>query len=268
MSNSSILPCDDRQFLHSDECYGLRLELEYLKPEIGFSQQHVNSTIVLFGSARTLPPEVAAQRLKEAEEALAASPQDAGLKRKLAAAQTQMDCSRYYQVARDFGALCTRECQSRQLPSWDFVVLTGGGGGIMEAGNRGAADSGGISAALNIELPFEQHPNPYITPELSFQLMYFPIRKLHFLRRAKALGCFPGGFGTMDELFEALTLIQTGKIPKMPVMLFGRDFWDKLINWELFVEKGMISPEDLNLLTYCETAQEGWDAICDFYREK
>ena len=138
----------------------------------------------------------------------------------------------------------------------------------MEAGNRGAQDAHGITAALNITLPFEQHPNPYITPELSFLLHYFSIRKMHFLKRAKGLACFPGGFGTMDELFEALTLIQTHKIAPMPVLLYGREFWEKLINWEFFKERGLISPHDTDLFTYCETAEEGWEVIRKFYKLK
>ena len=129
----------------------------------------------------------------------------------------------------------------------------------------GASDAGGISGGLNITLPFEQYPNEYITPELSFLFHYFCIRKMHFLKRAKALAAFPGGFGTMDELFEALTLIQTKKMDRIPVLLYGREFWDKLVNWDVFIENGMISPEDLNLFTYCETAQDGWKAIKDFY---
>ena len=136
----------------------------------------------------------------------------------------------------------------------------------MEAANRGATEAGGLSAALNITLPFEQYPNAYITPELSFKLHYFSVRKMHFLKRAKALAAFPGGFGTMDELFEALTLIQTHKIDPMPVLLYGREFWERLIDWEFFVERGLICKEDLNIFTYCETAQEGWNAIKRFYR--
>jgi len=257
---------EDNEFLSSGVCRGIRLELEYLKTELAFDSLEVQSTFVLFGSARTLPPDVAKKRLDEAEAALKANPDDASLKMAVRKAESLVYQSKYYQAARDFAALVTRECQSRDLdPINRFVVVTGGGGGIMEAGNRGASDAGGVSGGLNITLPFEQHPNEYITPELSFLFHYFCIRKMHFLKRAKALAAFPGGFGTMDELFEALTLIQTKKMARIPVLLYGREFWDKLINWEVFIENGMISPEDLNLFTYCETAQDGWQAIKDFY---
>ena len=257
---------EDNEFLLSGVCRGIRLELEYLKTELAFDSMEVQSTFVLFGSARTLPPDVAKKRLDEAEAALKANPDDASLKMAVRKAESLVYQSKYYQAARDFAALVTRECQSRDLdPINRFVVVTGGGGGIMEAGNRGASDAGGVSGGLNITLPFEQHPNEYITPELSFLFHYFCIRKMHFLKRAKALAAFPGGFGTMDELFEALTLIQTKKMARIPVLLYGREFWDKLINWEVFIENGMISPEDLNLFTYCETAQDGWQAIKDFY---
>lgn len=268
-SNSSLRAYEDLEFLNSDVARCARLELEYLKPDTVFDLNKIESTIVIFGSARTLPPEVAAQRLSEAQAKLKVSPGDAVLQAAVAKAESDLHESHYYQVARDFGNLVTRECQSRNLsPERQFVVLTGGGNGIMEAGNRGAADAGGITASLNITLPFEQHANEYITPELNFTLHYFSIRKMHFLKRAKGLACFPGGFGTMDELFEALTLIQTKKIPRIPVLLFGREFWEDLINWDVFVKRGLISPEDLNLFKFCETAQEGWDELQKYYKDK
>ncbi|NMA47405.1 MAG: LOG family protein [Lentisphaerae bacterium] len=254
---------EDLDFLKKDICRGLRLQLEFLKPDYMMDQLRVESTIVIFGSARTLPPDVATKRLQDAQADLARQPNDLKLQAALKRAERMLKESHFYQVARDFSALITRECQSRDLRK--LVVITDGGGGIMEAGNRGAADMGGISAALNITLPFEQHPNPYITPELSFLLHYFSIRKMHFLKRAKGLCCFPGGFGTMDELFEALTLVQTHKIPPMPILLFGKEFWEELINWNTFVERGLISPEDVNLFSYCETAQDGWEALRTFH---
>ena len=257
---------EDEEFLSSGACRGIRLELEFLKTELAFNSLDIESTFVLFGSARTLPPDEANKRLAEAQAALAGNPQDAALKAAVRKAENQVYQSKYYQAARDFAALVTRECQSRYLdPINRFAVVTGGGGGIMEAGNRGASDAGGVSGGLNITLPFEQYPNKYITPELSFLFHYFCIRKMHFLKRAKVLACFPGGFGTMDELFEALTLIQTKKMDRIPVLLYGREFWDKLINWDVFIENGMISPEDLNLFTYCETAEDGWKAIKEYY---
>ncbi|MGI6353906.1 MAG: LOG family protein [Lentisphaerae bacterium] len=256
---------EDLQFLKSEECRGVRLQLEFMKPDIFMDKYHVDSTIVIFGSARTLPPEVSQKRLEQAERDLAERPGDESAQAAVRQAKRMVSDSHYYQLARDFAALVTRECQSRDCQSRKFVVLTGGGGGIMEAGNRGAADMGGISAALNITLPFEQRPNPYITPELSFLLHYFSIRKMHFLKRARALCCFPGGYGTMDELFEALTLVQTHKIAPMPIILFGREFWEELINWDVFVEHGLVSPGDVKLFTYCETPEEGWEAIVKFY---
>lgn len=265
-SSNNLLAYEDLEFLRSDACRTVRLELEFLKPEEVYSSFGIESTIVIFGSARTPAPEDAKADLAKAEAALAASPEDLSLQGEVMRCRKRVEDSHYYQVARDFGALVTRECQSRDLDTKrQFVVLTGGGGGIMEAGNRGAADMGGMSSSLNITLPFEQHPNAYITPELSFTLHYFSIRKMHFLKRARALACFPGGFGTMDELFEALTLIQTKKIDRIPVMLFGREFWESLINWDEFVKRGLISPEDLSLFTYCETAEDGWRALCSFY---
>lgn len=262
---SSLKAYEDVQFLKSDHCRSIRLQLEYLKPDVIMSNYQIESTIVIFGSARTLAPETAEELLAKARQQLAAAPNDAAAQLAVKQAEQKVYDSRYYQLARDFAALVTRECQSRGEDCRKYVVITGGGGGIMEAGNRGAADEGGITAALNITLPFEQHPNPYITPELSFMLHYFSIRKIHFLKRAKVLCCLPGGFGTMDELFEALTLIQTHKITPMPVLLFGREFWEKLINWELFVERGLISPEDLDLFTYCETPEQAWEEVVRFY---
>lgn len=256
---------EDLQFLKSDACRGVRLQLEFLKPDVFMDKYKIESTIVIFGSARTPSPESARQQLEQAQRTLAEHPGDATAQAAVKRAERLVSDSRYYQLARDFAALVTRECQSRECQNRKFVVITGGGGGIMEAGNRGAADMGGISAALNITLPFEQHPNRYITPELSFMLHYFSIRKMHFLKRARVLCCFPGGFGTMDELFEAMTLVQTHKISPMPVLLFGREFWERLINWDLFVERGLISPGDLNLFTYCETPEQGWEAIVKFY---
>ncbi|NLF94434.1 MAG: LOG family protein, partial [Oligosphaeraceae bacterium] len=177
--------------------------------------RRIESTIVVFGSARTLSPEKASAALDQARQNLADNPESAELQRLVKVAETQVRESKYYQMAQEFGSIVTTYDQDSQ-DGYQFVVITGGGGGIMEAGNRGAAESGGLSVGLNINLPFEQHANPYISAGLSFQFHYFSIRKMHFMKRAKALGCFPGGFGTMDELFEALTLVQTGIIPRIP----------------------------------------------------
>ena len=264
-NNAQKIAFEDEDFIKSPVCRGLRLEMEYLKPDLAMDLFRVYSTMVIFGSARTKSPEEAQKILDEAQKRLAADPRSPQAIAEVKKAKRLVDDSHYYQVARELAGLVTTESQRQDGTDRTFVVLTGGGGGIMEAGNRGAIEAGGISAALNITLPFEQHPNDYITPELSFQLHYFSVRKMHFLKRAKALAAFPGGFGTMDELFEVLTLIQTHKIDPIPVLLYGREFWERLIDWEFFAERGLICKEDLNIFTYCETAQEGWDTIKKFY---
>ena len=263
--NSAVKAFEDIEFLNSDACRALRLEAEYLKPEVTMLKFGVESTIVVFGSARTLPPDVAEKQLKKAETELEKNPQDEELQRQVRFAKTQLEESKYYQIAREFAGIVTTYDQNT-TDGFQFVVCTGGGGGIMEAGNRGSADMGGISVGLNISLPFEQHANPYITEGLNFNLHYFSIRKMHFMKRAKALGCFPGGFGTMDELFEALTLVQTGIIQPIPILLFGREYWEKIINWDLFLDRGYICEKDLKLFKYCESAWEGWNQIKQFYK--
>ncbi|HEX7437841.1 MAG TPA: TIGR00730 family Rossman fold protein, partial [Caldimonas sp.] len=217
-------------------------------------EQGVESTIVIFGSARILPPETAAQRL-----ALARKGGDAQALRR---AEMAVRMSRYYDEARRFGAIVTIKSRGMDRPVY---VVTGGGPGIMEAGNRGAFEVGGKSIGLNIVLMHEQEPNRYITPELCFQFHYFGLRKMHFLMRSIALVCFPGGFGTLDELFETLTLTQTGKSRRRPVLLFGREFWTGLINFELLVETGMIGAEDLGLFHFVETAEEAWTVLAAEY---
>ena len=194
-----------------------------------------------------------------AEEKAARAPNDSTHQKRVAIARRQLALSKYYDVAREFSRLVSSTCQIDGR--CDYVIVTGGGPGIMEAANRGAADVGAKSIGLNITLPHEQHPNRYITPKLSFQFRYFAIRKMHFLIRAKALVAFPGGFGTLDELFETLTLLQTGKTENVMVVLVGRDFWERLINWQLLVEEGLIGEKDLRLFHYAETAQEAWDLI-------
>lgn len=260
---SMLKAYEDVEFLKTDACRAIRLELEFLRPDLAMFEQQVISTIVVFGSARIPSPELAEKALAEAEKADAVSPHDAAAQNSLKRARAMLSQSHYYTVAREFAAIASREGQ--EDGPLHFVVITGGGGGIMEAGNRGAADVGAKSIGLNISLPFEQHPNPYITPGLGFEFHYFSIRKMHFLKRAKALCAFPGGFGTMDEVFEALTLVQTKKIPPMPIVLFGREYWDRIIAWQEFVDRGLISPEDLKLFHICETASEGWEHICAFY---
>ena len=238
----------DTDFLLREELRPVRMQLELLKPELVQAEQGIQSTIVIFGSARIVPPEVAAQRVQQ-ERA------NGGDAAKLAQAETQLRMSRYYDEARRFAELVT--VRSRELDTPIYVV-TGGGPGIMEAGNRGAHEAQGKSIGLNIALPHEQEPNAYITPELCFHFHYFAMRKMHFLMRSIALVCFPGGFGTLDELFETMTLIQTGKCRRRPILLFGRDFWTRLINFDLLIETGMIHPGDVNLFHFVETAEEAW----------
>ena len=262
--SSSYIPADrDTEFLQRDELRPLRIGIELLKPELIQREQGIQSTIVVFGSARLQEPAAAKQALQVAEMEAARTPQDSTCQHKIAIAQRQLVLSKYYGMAREFGRLVSSTCQIDGR--CDYVIVTGGGPGIMEAANRGAADVNAKSIGLNITLPHEQHPNPYITPELCFQFRYFAIRKMHFLIRAKALVAFPGGFGTLDELFETLTLLQTGKTENVMVVLVGRDFWERLINWQWLVENGLIAQKDLQLFCYAETAQEAWDLISRHY---
>ena len=256
---------EDIEFLKSDPCRPARLQLEYLKPEVEMEKHKVRSTIVAFGSARIPEPAAAAQALKAAEKRAAEAPDDENTQFELRRAQYMKEQSRYYDVAREFARIVSSCTETETEENCDFVIVTGGGPGIMEAANRGAADVNARSVGLNISIPFEQMENDYVTPELCFQFHYFSIRKMHFLKRAKALCAFPGGFGTMDELFETLTLTQTRKITPIPVVLFGEKFWREIVNWEQFVERGLISPEDLNIIRFCEEPQEAWDYIREFW---
>jgi uncharacterized protein (TIGR00730 family) len=244
----------DTDFLLREELRPIRLQLELLKPQLVQDEQGVETTIVIFGSARILAPEVAKRALEEAKRGA-----DAAAVR---IATMRVTMSRYYDEARRFAEIVTTRSASLAQP---IYVVTGGGPGIMEAGNRGAFEVGGKSIGMNIVLSHEQTPNRYITPELCFQFHYFAIRKMHFLMRAVALVCFPGGFGTLDELFEVLTLVQTGKSRMRPVLLFGRDFWSRLIDFDLLIETGMISPEDVNLFHFVETAEEAWAWLAKEY---
>jgi len=250
---------EDLEFLSRDELRHVRLLLELLKPEMAQIQEGIDSTIVVFGSARLVEPAEARARLAHAEAALAQKPGDHDRQRAVAIARRHRALSPFCEQAREFGRIVSSSCQVNGR--CEYVIVTGGGPGIMEAANRGAADAGAKSIGFNITLPHEQHPNPYITPNLCFQFRYFAIRKMHFLLRAKALVAFPGGFGTMDELFEALTLIQTGTVTGLTVVLMGRAYWDRLINWPMLIEEGLISPKDAQIFRYAETAQEAWDII-------
>ena len=249
----------DSAFLQRDELRAARLQLEWLKSELVQQDEGIESTVVVFGSARLLEPAVAREKVRQAELELAHAPDDPEKIRASKIAKNQLLLAPYYDEAREFGHLVSSACQLDGR--CEYVVVTGGGPGIMEAGNRGAADVGAKSIGLNIDLPFEQAPNRYITPNLCFEFRYFALRKMHFLYRAKALVVFPGGFGTMDELFETLTLLQTGKVKDVSVILIGKAYWEDLINWKKFVEFGLISPHDLSLFHYAETAGEAWEII-------
>ena len=245
----------DTDFLLREELRPVRMQLELLKPELVQKELGIESTIVIFGSARIAPPDVAQHRLEAARQA--------GVDQHIRSAEAAVAMSRYYDEARRFAGLVTERSRALAAPVY---VVTGGGPGIMEAGNRGAFEVGGKSIGLNIVLPHEQEPNPYITPELCFQFHYFALRKMHFLMRSIALVCFPGGFGTLDELFETMTLVQTKKSRQRPILLFGRAFWEKLINFQHLVDTGMISPQDLDLFHYVETAEEAWAVLARHYQ--
>lgn len=252
--SSYQLAFTDVEFLLRQELRPVRMQLELLKPEVIQQQEGITSTVVIFGSARIPAPQDAAARVEAARSA--------GDEEKLRVALALQSMSRYYEEAQRFSAIVTE--RTRDLPT-PIVVCTGGGPGIMEAGNRGAFEVGGKSVGLNIVLPHEQAPNPYITPELCFQFHYFALRKMHFLIRAVALVCFPGGFGTLDELFETLALIQTGKSRRRPVLLFGREFWSRLIDFDWLVTTGMIDPRDVGLFHFVETAEQAWQILAQDY---
>jgi uncharacterized protein (TIGR00730 family) len=258
-SPSYRLAFADTEFLLRDELRPVRLQLELLKPELMLQERGIDSTIVVFGSARLLERDAAIARREAAEAQAREVPDDPRLEAMAAAARRLEELAPYYDEARRFGQLVSaaRHEDGRQR----FVIVTGGGPGVMEAANRGAADAGAISIGHNIVLPHEQAPNPYITPELCFQFHYFALRKMHLLTRAAALVVFPGGFGTLDELFETLCLIQTGKASRMPVLLFGESYWRKIVNFEAMAENGVVDFADLAIFSYVETAAEAWQLI-------
>jgi uncharacterized protein (TIGR00730 family) len=252
---SNRLAFADPEFLLRRETRGIRFQLELLKPDLAMQAQGIHHTLVVFGSARYRSQADADVALQQALEL-----QDEAAIRK---ARILVRNAVYYEQARQFGALAVRR-GATQPPSERLYVCTGGGPGIMEAANRGAQEAGGISVGLNIALPHEQHPNPYITPGLSFKFHYFALRKMHFMMRAKALVAFPGGFGTLDELFETLTLVQCRKAKPVPIVLFGSQHWQRLLNLELLVEEGAISENDLNLFQYVDSVDDAWEAIQRF----
>ena len=247
----------DPEFLLRRETRGIRFQLEMLKPDLAQAEAGIEHTVVVFGSARFVDRATAQSQLEAAQKS--------GHAQELAKAQAMLRNAEHYENARVFAQLVARACSC--LPDDEkLFICTGGGPGIMEAANRGAQEAGAPSVALNIALPHEQHPNPYVTPELSFKFHYFALRKMHFMMRAKALVAFPGGFGTLDELFEVMTLVQTRKARPVPILLFGTTFWKGLINMELLIEEGTISASDLQLFHYVDTPEDAWQAICKFYQ--
>jgi uncharacterized protein (TIGR00730 family) len=249
------LAFQDTEFLLREDLRPVRFQLELLKPDLLLEEAKIESTFVFYGSARIPEPEAAQARIDaattEAERRIAEN-----LAKK----------SRYYVEARKLASIAAR-FPPNDAGCRHFVVCSGGGPSIMEAANRGAADADAQSIGMNIVLPHEQAPNRYVTPELSFQFHYFALRKMHFLLRARALAVFPGGFGTFDEFFELLTLVQTGKMKPIPILLFGKEFWTRVVDFEALADEGVIAPADLNLFTWVETAEEGWKAVCDFYQD-
>ena len=262
-SPTYLMAFEDLGLLKRDEFRPVRLQLEMWKTDLVLREQGIQSTVAIFGSARIVEKKVAKRHLALARRKLKLHPSDPYLRRQVEAASRLLEKSKYYDEARKLARVISQ--QSLGTIGSNFVVITGGGPGIMEAANRGAADAGAKSVGLNIVLPFEQEPNAYITPDLCFQFRYFAVRKMHFLMRAKALVAFPGGFGTMDEFFDLITLLQTKKVKPVPVILVGREFWKKAVNFEFLRGEGTISPEDLELFRYADTAEEAWKIICEFY---
>ncbi len=253
----------DLDFLARDGVRGVRLQIDYLKPELLLREHGVENAIVVFGSTRLCEPAAARRKVETLTAELSAHPHSKETARRLAAAERILAKSQYYEVAREFGRLASEAINADE--DQHTVIVTGGGPGIMEAANRGAFDLGAKSVGMNISLPHEQYPNPYITPDLCFSFHYFAMRKLHFLLRSKALVAFPGGYGTFDELFEVLTLIQTRKIKQIPVVLVGESFWRKAIDFDFLADEGVIDPEDRELFWFAETAEEIWNGILGWY---
>jgi uncharacterized protein (TIGR00730 family) len=267
MDNSCHVPAiEDIDFLNGPNARGIRLQLDYLKPQVLFNKHGIEHTIVVFGSTRIVEPLSSQKKLEDLLKKLQQKPQDKKLIKKLAIAKRIQINSQYYQVAREFSGIVGQSGNGPQDSR--LVIMTGGGPGIMEAANRGAAEAQAETIGLNINLPNEQFPNPYVTPKLCLQFHYFALRKLHFVLRARALVAFPGGYGTLDEVFETLTLIQTRKIAPIPVVLVGRTFWQKAVNIDFLVDEGVIDAEDQDLFWYAETAEDIWLSINKWYADK
>lgn len=264
-SSAYRLAFADPDFLLRRETRGIRFQLELLKPDLTLQEHHINATLVVYGSARFLSRDAAEEQLAKARHALENQPSSEAAHAQVEHAQRVLENSRYYEDARTLGRLIA-DYQQHCTPDERLVVCTGGGPGVMEAANRGVYEGHGTSIGLNIVLPHEQTHNPYITPELCFKFHYFATRKMHFMMRAKALVAFPGGFGTLDELFETLTLIQNQKARRVPVVLYGSQFWSRLVDFEMLVDIGTIARKDLELFRMVDTPEAAWKVITDFYQ--
>lgn len=261
--NSSYLRAyEDVELLKQPALRSVRLQLEALKPELYLLAQDISETIVCFGSARIRPEKEAKVHLANAKKTLAKNPKNKKLQQEVKTAEGLLSLSKYYDIGRELGRLIVTKSKKR------FSVMTGGGPGLMEAANRGAYESGGTSIGMNITLPHEQEPNPYITPNMAFLFHYFSVRKMHLVMRSKAVVVLPGGFGTFDEMFELLTLVQTGKKERIPIILVGKEFWNNVINVKSLADYGVINPEDPQVYQTVDTAQEAWDIIAKFYKIK
>jgi uncharacterized protein (TIGR00730 family) len=262
-SPSYSLAQDDKLLLTQEEMRGVRMLLELGKPEIALQADNIKSTVIVFGGTQIVDRSAAERRIFEARRAAQAAPADESLAREVKRAEELLSMCHYYDDARTFARIVSidNQCEDER----DYVIVTGGGPGIMEAANRGAFDVGCKSIGLNIKLPAEQQPNPFITPELCFQFKYFALRKFHFILRAAAVVLFTGGFGTRDEIFETLTLRQTHRMQPVPIILYGRDYWSKVINFQALADSGVIADHHLDLFSYAETPEDAWQQILDFH---
>jgi len=265
-SPSYSLAQEDRELLTQEEMRGVRMLLELGKPELALQADNIKSTVIVFGGTQIVDRSAAERRLFESRRAAQAAPAERSLAREVERAERLLSMCHFYDDARTFSRLVSidNQCEDER----DYVVITGGGPGIMEAANRGAFDVGCKSIGLNIKLPAEQQPNPFITPELCFQFKYFALRKFHFILRAAAVVLFPGGFGTLDEMFETLTLRQTHRMQPVPIILYGRDYWSNVIDFQFLADSGVIADRHLDLFSYAETPEGAWQQILDFHAKK
>jgi uncharacterized protein (TIGR00730 family) len=264
-SPSYQLAEEDLNFIGHPDLRPLRMQLELLKPEMTFREHDIESTVVMFGGTQVIPKEEAEAQIAAAKDKLATNADDKKAQRELQRAEARLRKSRFYDECRELARLVSTTCSVEG--KCDYFVMTGGGPGIMEAANRGAYDAGAKSIGLNITLPEEQFPNGYISPELCFQFHYFALRKMHFLLRAKALVCFPGGFGTLDELFCTLTLRQVHRMQALPIILYGREYWENVINFKFLADEAVIRDEHMDLIDFAETPEEAWKIVTDFYKD-